>query len=354
MLILLIIALSVHCGFYLFLFSSLIRYKESERRQDKRAVSVLVCYHNEEDNIEENLPALLEQNAEEFVLVDDCSEDSTYEKLEEYRSAKTRVLTLKEQSTGKKAAFYHGITNAKNDFVLLTDADCKPSSGRWAEIMSTYDSKFVLGYGPMVKKRGIVSLFSRYETYITAIQYLSFALYNMPYMGVGRNLGIDRKYVIKNWDQIKGQNLASGDDDLMINALANGSNTRICIHRDTFMYSAPKTTWTSFLRQKTRHIGTSVHYKFLHKLLLSLYSGSHIAFYLVLIIGLISGTISLILALKLLVVKWLIQFVINIFVMSKLKESDLIWKFPFLDILHFLYLCLLPVYLLIKKKNTWN
>ena len=354
MLILLIITLSIHCGFYLLLFSRLIWYSDKNVGKEKRKASVLVCYHNEEDVIEENLPSILEQNADEFVLVDDCSDDTTFERLNRYSSPRTRVLKLREKSAGKKAAFYHGISHARNDFVLLTDADCKPSSDKWVEIMSGYDSKFVLGYGPMLKNKGLVGLFSRYETYITAIQYFSFALYKMPYMGVGRNLGVYRKLVLDKRNEIKGQNLASGDDDLMINALANGTNTRVCIHPDTFMYSAPKTTWRTFLRQKTRHIGTSVHYKLLHKLLLSLFSGSQIAFYFILIIGVLYGTISLIFAFKVLFVKWLIQFLINIFVMQKLKEKDLIWKFPFLDILHFIYLCLLPFYLLIKKKNTWN
>ena len=187
------------------------------------------------------------------------------------------------------------------------------------------------------------------------MQYFSFALAKMPYMGVGRNLGIDKNYVLQNQDKIKGQNLASGDDDLMINALANGKNTEICIDPDSFMYSAPKHTWGAFFRQKTRHIGTSFYYRTLHKLLLGTYSASQIAFYLVLATATFLGTLSAKWFFILLLAKWLIQFIVNAGAMIKLKETDLIWKFPFLDILHFLYLCILPFYFLLYKKNTtWN
>jgi len=65
-------------------------------------------------------------------------------------------------------------------------------------------------------------------------------------------------------NKLKGSHLASGDDDLMINALANGQNTSICIHPESFMYSNPKTSLRSFLTQKTRHISTSVYYKPIH------------------------------------------------------------------------------------------
>jgi hypothetical protein len=46
----------------------------------------------------------------------------------------------------------------------------------------------VLGYGAYHKKPVLLNKIIRFETFQSALQYLSFALAGLPYMGVGRNL----------------------------------------------------------------------------------------------------------------------------------------------------------------------
>ena len=89
--------------------------------------------------------------------------------------------------------------------------------------------------------------------------------------------------------------------------------------------------------------------------MLGVFSSSQILFYLALILGWSMGTVSLFLGIVLLAMKWLIQQSVNYGVMKKLKENDLFWKFPILDILFFVYLLILPIYYFINKnKSTWN
>jgi hypothetical protein len=190
---------------------------------------------------------------------------------------------------------------------------------------------------------------------MTALQYLSYALIGIPYMGVGRNIKIDKAIVLAQREKIKGTHLASGDDDLMINALSSKENTSICIEPESFVFSQPKTSISAFLNQKTRHISTSPFYKPMHKFLLSAFSGSYILFFTMLIISVVTGTLSIKLGFVILLAKWVIQQMINFRVMKKLKEEDLFWKFPFLDILFFFYLLIMPIYYVLnKKKATWN
>jgi len=352
----LLICLIIHLTYYLILFSRLAFFNETEEKgiDSKDQVSIIICYHNEENVIDENLPHIINQKANEIILVDDNSNDKTLEKLKTYESKSVRILPIIENHPGKKFALSRGIDAALNDSILLTDADCKPASEHWASLMNQ-PSDFVLGYGPMSKEKGLVALFSQYETYLTALQYLSYALAGIPYMGVGRNMKINRQTVCAQRNKVKGSHVASGDDDLTINALANRDNTSICIHPESFVYSKPKTSLKAFLNQKTRHISTSVYYKPLHKILLSLFSGSQILFYLLFIIGLLSGTIPLKIALILLLIKWFAQQMINYFAMKKLKEENLFWKIPVLDILFFVYLLVLPFYYLFNKNNTrWS
>jgi len=355
MIIVVLISLAIHCAFYLIIFSRLALYQEDSKAETNKKSSIIICYKNEEEDINENLPLILQQSFEELILVDDNSTDNTLERLNTYDSKKVRILALQNTSAGKKKALAKGIQVADNDIILLTDADCRPASQYWSALMGYRDTPFVLGYGPMNKVKGIVGLFSRFETYITALQYLSYALIGIPYMGVGRNMRIDKETVVTNKDKVKGSNLASGDDDLMINTLANKDNTTICIHSDSFMYSNPKTTLKSFLNQKTRHISTSVYYRPIHQILLTLFSASQLIFFIGLILGLVLGTITFKIALLLLVTKWVIQQAINLPIMKKLKEEDLFWKFPILDVLFFVYLLVMPFYYFINKNNSrWS
>jgi hypothetical protein len=63
--------------------------------------------------------------------------------------------------------------------------------------------------------------FIRFETVYSAVQYLSFALNGSPYMGVGRNL-IYHKSLFAEANGFKShEKIASGDDDLFINQVAN-------------------------------------------------------------------------------------------------------------------------------------
>ena len=128
---------------------------------------------------------------------------------------------------GKKYALSKGIEAAKYDILLLTDADCAPVSSDWITLMQAHIStkKTVgLGYGPMTQANSSLKIFTEWETIYTAIQYFTFALWGMPYMGVGRNL----MYKKQLYEEVDGFNthrhIASGDDDLFINRIANTQN----------------------------------------------------------------------------------------------------------------------------------
>ena len=75
--------------------------------------------------------------------------------------------------------------------MLLTDADCVPSTEHWVHKMQdgfNNGVEIVLGYGAYHKRPGLLNKIIRFETFHTAIQYLSYALAGTPYMGVGLKL----------------------------------------------------------------------------------------------------------------------------------------------------------------------
>lgn len=252
------------------------------------AISVIICARNEAANLQKNLESILTQDYPifEVVVVDDCSTDQTAFILEilakQYHHLKI-VRVHKKEQLGKKAALTQGIEAAKYDWVLLTDADCFPSSNDWISTMAQQAQQakgsIVLGYGPYEEKPTWLNRWVQFETIYVAIQYFSFALWRQPYMGVGRNLMYKKALFFNNKGFEKHQHLISGDDDLFINAVATNQNTAICLHPNSFMYSTAPTSWSALYRQKTRHYSSSTAYKLKHKIALGLLSTTHLYFY---------------------------------------------------------------------------
>src|SRR5690606_12086614 len=102
---------------------------------------------------------------------------------------------------GKKYAITLGIKAAKYDWILLTDADCRPNTNQWINAISSRfvgDKDFVLAYSAYEQRAGFLNLFIRFETLFTAIQYIAYALAGNPYMGVGRNLAYRKAVFLEN------------------------------------------------------------------------------------------------------------------------------------------------------------
>nr|WP_302179998.1 glycosyltransferase [Chryseosolibacter indicus] len=257
----------------------------SKKRQVKPSgnfpVSIIVCAHDEEENLRELVPLLLNQNYPEFevIIVNDRSNDDTYDfLLEETRNhPKVKMVNVKatpEHVNSKKYAITLGIRAATHEWILLTDADCRPQNENWINAVSTNfedNKQFVLGFSPYIAKPGFLNMFIRFESIITALQYLSFAWMKNPYMGVGRNLAYRKSLFLEKKGFNNMLHVMGGDDDLFVNEHANGKNTAVAVSADAIVHSVAKTTWRSFFRQKIRHLKVGKRYKFGHKFLLGIF-----------------------------------------------------------------------------------
>lgn len=332
--------------YYFGIFKQILFYKEEDTNnsKEKPPVSVIICAKDEAVNLKKYLPSIYKQNYPEFevVLIDDCSIDDTYDVMRDFASRfpdKTRLVKVNENRDGrlrgnKKYALTLGIKAAKYGHLLFTDADCRPVSGYWIERMAEkFDSekRLVLGYGKYSEQKGFLNKLIRYETVQTALQYFSYALKGMPYMGVGRNLAYTKELFMKNNGFYTHLDVLSGDDDLFVNEVATSVNTAICLHPSSFTISNPKQHLKSYILQKRRHIGTAKYYKTNHKLLLGWYytalSGFWITalwlltcqFYWQIVLGIIFVRI---------VTAWYINYKVN----GIFQEKRLTLWFPVLEI----------------------
>ena len=350
--------------YQLFFFIRLAFYKIKHKETSQTyPVSVVICARDEAANLMQNLPGSLVQEyktTHEVIVVNDNSFDESKYLLEELKKTfrQLQVIELTQEAMmipGKKFPLSIGIKSAKYEIVLLTDADCVPASENWIESMqSAYNenTEIVLGYGAYYKKKGILNKLIRWETFHTSLQYFSYALAGIPYMGVGRNLSYKKDVFFRQKGFSAHNNIPGGDDDLFINRAANRHNTRINIDPESFTLSKPATTWEQWHRQKQRHYTTSKYYKFVHKFLLAAYAFTHFLFYPLLIASAIIYSWKY--ALIIFIVRLIMQTIIYAKTMKKMDEWDLFPWFIVLDIWMFFYYILFSPALFKKPKKIWK
>ena len=359
-----IVVVCLQVSSYLFIYGSFAFSKSKKSTQKNIAVSLIVCAKNEAENLRQFLPAIINQEYPEFeiVLINDGSHDETLEVMENFKNkcSHIKIVDVKPIEAfwgNKKYPLTLGIKASKHDFLLFTDADCKPVSNKWIKEMSANFSNktsLVLGYGAHSKiKNSLLNKLIRYETLTTAIQYFSFAKIGIPYMGVGRNLAYKKASFFSANGFMEHMNIKSGDDDLFINQVATKDNTSICFSEKSFTESVPKRDFKSWINQKRRHVSTAKHYKRKHKLLLALSYFLNLLFWVFASILLIS-IFKWPFVIGLLLLRLLIQYIVIGFSSKKLKETDLLILLPFLEI--FLVTVQLFIFInnIVSKPNHWK
>jgi glycosyltransferase involved in cell wall biosynthesis len=350
--------------YYVAIFSRLAFYTTRPKLQNQQQpVSVIICARDEADNIVKNLPGVLVQSyrtSHEVILVNDNSTDDTKYLIDELRKTFKNLIPLPltqeaKMIPGKKFPLSMGIKSAKYETLLLTDADCVPASENWMQLMQDGyqpETEIVLGYGAYHKTAGLLNKIIRFETFHSALQYLSYALAGLPYMGVGRNLSYKRDVFFRNKGFSSINQIPGGDDDLFINKVATKNNTAIVIDPEAHTLSNPKKSWAEWFSQKTRHYTTAKYYKGKHKFLLGLYSATQFLIYPLAVIAAIFYNWWIVVSIF--AVRLIVQAFIYFKTMKKLNEADLFPFFLFFELwLCFYYILFLPA-LFRKPKRSWK
>ena len=353
----------VQLFYYGWFFRRLAWYSAPEKQQSQQhPVSVIICARDEAARLVTHLPGALVQtypSTHEVIVVNHNSQDDTRFLLDEFKKTfkGLHIVNLEHEAIGipgKKYPLSMGIKEALYEIVLLTDADCVPASEFWMQKMQDgYRNgiEVVLGYSPYKKSPGFLNKIIRFDTFHTALQYLSYALAGLPYMGVGRNLSYKKDVFLRNKGFSAINHVAGGDDDLFINKVATKDNTAVVLDPDTFMLSEPKKSFTEWFRQKSRHYTTAKYYKPRHKLLLGLYSATHFLFYPLFITSLFFNWK---IALIIFGVRFLIQGYTFQRAMKMLGEEDLFPWWWLLDMWMLGYYIIFSSTLWQKPRKTWK
>lgn len=212
-------------------------------------LSVILYARESCEELKRNLPALLTQDYPTFevIVITDGADDGTVDYLNLLQSQYAHLYHsfIPDSSryiSHKKLGLTLGIKASKYDWLVMTDPDCAPASDQWLRLLArnfTPDTDVVLGYGGYERGKGWLAKRIAYDNLFQSIRHLGFALGGHPYTGTGKNLAYRKELFYKNKGFSEHLNLLRGDDDLFVNRVATGSNTRVETDIQSVMHRRP-------------------------------------------------------------------------------------------------------------------
>ena len=238
-------------------------------------VSVVIAARNEEDTIKHCLAAVLTQtypkNKLQIIVIDDRSEDKTFEVVKKLAEAhkQIKLLQIKNRSTDlapKKRAIDLGIQNASGEIIVTTDADCQPKPEWISELIKYFepDVGMVAGFNPYIT--GNPSLFHQMlslDYFAMASVAAASAGLNYPLSCTGGNLAYRKSVYWHLGGFKKFGNWVSGDDDFFLEKVRDKTMWKIVYSTNpkTFVPTAPPKNLIEFVHQRIRYASKGRHYK---------------------------------------------------------------------------------------------
>jgi cellulose synthase/poly-beta-1,6-N-acetylglucosamine synthase-like glycosyltransferase len=354
-----LLALYVRRGFF--------KLEQAEPAGNEPIISVIVPAHNEENSLPHLMDCLSRQDYPvqkiEFLFVNDRSTDLTNELMcgfvSQHENAK--AIQLDETPAGispKKHAIATAIESASGEIILTTDADASPKPGWISAMMKCYDENtgMVLGYAPYRTDGPYRSLFHQ----ILALDYFAMGAMTAATAGRGHPLtcnGANLSYRKSVFEEVDGfgetASLMSGDDDLLMHRIRSNTPWKIgyCIDPESVVFNKPPRTIWKFIRQRIRF--ASKHHAYPGKMkagLLSVYF-LHL-FMLALLIGSVFSLSHLPFFLVLLGAKVLFELIFIIPGKRLLEKRNLLILYPLTVIPYLFYVVLFPI-LGLTLKSRW-
>ena len=234
-------------------------------------VSVIVFADDDSESLRRLLPAVLGQSYEapfEVIVVNDGQSDTTTEIVERLRLIHNNLYMTytpvgAKQLSRKKLALLIGIKAARYSVVVHTTSSAIIDSENWlariAEPFADDAVEVVLGHSYLdhnadkkTLKRSRV-----FNSVADASVWLSSAIKGKPYRGTELNLAYTRDAFFRNKGFSGTLNLKYGDDDVFINEIATGRNTRVVLHPESFVRRSSERVAHTYGELRSRYCFTA-------------------------------------------------------------------------------------------------
>lgn len=203
-------------------------------RPDAPMLSVVVVACNQDTHLRQNLPALLEQDYPnyEVIVIDDNSNDDTADVLQylqtRYPHLQTRVTPASARRIShRKLSLMLGIKASQGEWLVFTEADCRPLSAHWLSSMArqlpsvadplTSDVDAVIGYTAYAPGKGVGAWIRRYDNMLRNARLLGLALGGHAPMAYCSNMLYRRELFFESKGYGAHLDLERGEDDIFVN-----------------------------------------------------------------------------------------------------------------------------------------
>ncbi len=202
--------------------------------------SIVITAHNQAGELERNLPILLSQDyphGYEVIVVDESSTDSTDDVLKRLKAGHDNLYTTFIPSSShyisrKKLAMTVGMKAARHEWIIFTDADCRPDSPSWLTAMAQHcgeTTDMVLGYSHYESE---TPAFYRFERMLMSSYIFRTAQKKTAYRYTGNNLALRKSVFMAHNGFLKNLMFLRGEYDFMVNEYALPDRSAIAIEGD--------------------------------------------------------------------------------------------------------------------------
>ena len=331
------------------------------RKTEDLSVSVIVSARNEAENIYSCLQSLSSlnypENLLEIIIVNDRSEDETYEIIKKFikTHATFKYLTIKEINpnlSGKANALSQAIQQSTGKVILVTDADCEVP-GEWVRKVASYFTEnvgMVAGFSLINNSKQLFSKLQLLDwAYLLTVAAGSFGL-KIPLSCIGNNFAFRRSA----YDEVGGYDgvgFSLTEDFALLRTFTDKTKWKLVfpLNADALVLSKPIFKLKNFFAQRKRWAigGRSVHW--FGKILI----GTSVIFHFILLLSFFRGDAILISASLLAVIFCCDLFLLNI-TLAHFKKRKYLLFYPFYKLFFIFYALILTINLLFSQKIKWK
>lgn len=244
---------------------------EATEAATEEPISVILTTHNQAEALRRNLPAILEQEYGEFevVVVNDASTDDTEDVLTQLELTyphlrHTFTPADARYVSHKRLSLTLGIKSSRHEWLLLTEADCRPLTPYWLRSMSRRfkpDTQIVLGYANYKwEKRGL-SHKAVFFNLFHQMQYLPWAMRHKAYRCSPDNLAYRKSLFMSHQGFASDVSLLEGATELLVNRHSTTTNTAVALSREAKVELALPVSAKQWRLMRTYYMETRRHFK---------------------------------------------------------------------------------------------
>ncbi len=337
-----------HVLYYVVLYSNIAFNGALKNRPTQQNIPVSVVVYIKDNEAE--LPAFLdsmltqEYTSFELILVNNASEDESLEILEQFVAQHkfARLVNVENNEAfwgNKKYALTLGIKITSFEHLLFTEPKILPNSSFWIASMTAHFSakkQVVLAHTSLAKKKKSWSnKYARFQYFLRSLHNFVWIEMGKPLYGNSYNQAYTKSLFYKVNGFIKEMKVVQGEEQEFIRQIATKSNTAITIAAESMNTLDEKSSWNSAFQTQKKYGLLLKRLGIFNQMKVRFYHFSVLALYVVLLILLLH-----LYQWEIVVGIVVIRYIITTFYFAKLlknfNEKDLIWIFPFFEIIHIL------------------